>query len=146
MATAVGVLRSAGASFALELAGGAGGGTRGAILEPLGELRKSGKVDAGRARPGEDAGNVEIGDGEMVAEQIGRAGENAVEDAERLGKRLLGAVRGEITLALGIDGAVHHRGQHRALDLRHAPEAPLPGSRLVLESARIKPARAVFLG
>ena len=56
-------------SFPLELAGGAGGRTLGAILEPLGEFREGGEVDLRWARPGKDAGDVEVGDGELPAEQ-----------------------------------------------------------------------------
>src|SRR5438105_1321126 len=134
-------------SFALELAGGAGGRALGAILQPFGDFREWRHVDPGRAGPGEDAGDVEIGDGEIGAEQVGGAAEHTVEHAERLRERFLGGVRcGEIAVALGIDRTVHHRGQHRALDLGHAPEAPLPGPRLILDPARIEPARAVFLG
>jgi len=81
-------------SFPLELAGGAGGGAFGAVLEPLGDLREWRQVDPGRTRPSEDAGDVEVGDGEMVAEKVGSATEHAIKHAERLGERFLGGVRG----------------------------------------------------
>src|SRR3984893_12621951 len=58
-------------SFPLELAGGAGGRALGAVLQPLGSLWERRHIDPGRPRPGEDAGDVEVGDGEIAAEQMG---------------------------------------------------------------------------
>ena len=58
-------------SLPLELAGGAGRRPLGANPEPLGDLRHGRKVDLRRPRPGENAGDVEIGNRELVAKQVG---------------------------------------------------------------------------
>src|SRR5262249_4807107 len=103
-------------------------------------------VDIGRPRPGKDAGNIEIGDRKILSEQVWTAAERTVEHAKRLRELLLTDIgRCSIALALGIDRSVQQRREQRALDFRHAPEAPLPGPRLVFETARIKSSGAVFL-
>src|SRR5205085_2264692 len=83
--------------------------------------------------------HVGIGDGEIVAEQVGAAAECALKHAQRLRQLLLGGFRRRsIALVLGKNGAVEQRRQHRPLDLRHPPEAPLPRPRLVLEPGRVE--------
>src|SRR5271169_5990647 len=81
-------------SSPLQLAGRARCRPFGAILEPLCDLRERGHVDLRRARPGENAGNIEVGNGETIPEQVAGATEDAFEHPKRLGEGLFRRVRG----------------------------------------------------
>src|SRR5215831_19504620 len=62
-------------SLPLQLPCRARGRAVGAVFEPLGDLRERGHVDLRRSRPGEDAGDIEVRDGEAVPEQVCATGE-----------------------------------------------------------------------
>ena len=76
-------IRHVATSFPLQLPGRARCRPFGGILEPLGDLRERGHVDLRRARPGEDAGDIEVGNGEAIPEQVRAVVESAVEHFER---------------------------------------------------------------
>jgi hypothetical protein len=91
--------------------------------------------------------HVEVGDGEALAEEIGPAGERAVEHAER---RLQHLERLGELLAVAVLGRQAHGVQRpdvdAAVDLLHRPQAPFPALRLALECGRIERAGGVLLG
>jgi hypothetical protein len=62
-------------SFPLQLPGGAGRRALGAVLEPFGDFGDGRHVDLRRPRPGEYAGDIEVGDGEAFPEQVRAAAE-----------------------------------------------------------------------
>src|SRR5712671_6469061 len=66
-------------SFPLHLPGGAGRRALGAVLEPFGEFGDGRHVDLRRPRPGEYAGDIEVGDCEAVPEQVRATAESAAE-------------------------------------------------------------------
>src|SRR3954468_14475517 len=99
---------------ALQIAGGARGGAFGAALHPVRRLRHVRDIDPRRPRPGQDARDVQIGDGEMLAEQIGLVRDRLVEHHQRPAEFALALVgQRRIALVLGQQRAVEHRGQHR---------------------------------
>src|SRR4051794_21020849 len=61
----------AGRVSALQIAGGARRRALGAALHPLRRLRHVRDIDPRRSRPGQNARDVQIRDGEMLAEQVG---------------------------------------------------------------------------
>src|SRR5438128_5867915 len=73
--------------FALQLPRAAGGRSLRAVFQPLGEFWHGRHVDLRRPRPGEDAGDIKVGDREIVTEQVRGAAERPVEHPERLGER-----------------------------------------------------------
>src|SRR6516164_2509718 len=79
-------------SFPLQLSSVACCRPLGAVLEPLADLREGRHVNLRRTRPGEDAGDIEVGDGEAVSEQVRAVCEGAVEHFEGCGERLFGSV------------------------------------------------------
>src|SRR5437868_5541902 len=108
--------RRSSSSLPLHLPGGACGRPLGAVLEPLGDFRKWTHVDLRGPRPRKDAGDVEVGDRETIAEQVGAADEGTIEDPKRLSQLLFGAVRCRgIALVLGKDRPVEQRRQYRPL-------------------------------
>src|SRR5437867_2484238 len=68
---------------ALQVARGARRRPFGAALEPVGHFRDVRQVDARRPRPREDAGDVEVRDREMLAEQVGLVCHRGVEHHQR---------------------------------------------------------------
>src|SRR5207248_1685385 len=134
-------------ALALQLAGGARRWPLSAAFEPIGHLWHVTEVDPRRPRPGQDARDIEVSDREMLAEEIGRVRDCRVEHHQRPAELVLVLIgQFRVALVLGQQGAVEQRGEQRPLDLGHAPEAPLPSERLILETDRVKAAARVFLG
>src|SRR5262249_38141059 len=73
--------------LALQLPRGAGGRALGAGLEPFRD-----HVDLRGPRPGKDARDIEVCDGEAVAEQVGAAIACVIEHPQRLSQLFFGGV------------------------------------------------------
>ena len=96
--------------------------------------------------PREHRGHVQVGDRELVAEQILLAGERAVEHAQRGPELVLGEPRGGlVALVRRQEQAVHQHHEERRLDLGHAPEAPLHRARLVFQRRGVETRLVVLL-
>src|SRR5215472_4167462 len=107
-------------------------------LEPCRKARRYGEIHVDRAA--DDRGDVEISDGEVLAQQVRTAGKRSVEHLERRLQRL---ERFGKPLRIAILDWQAHRMQRpdvdAAVDLLHRPQAPLPGLGLAFQRRRIEP-------
>src|SRR5262249_35108899 len=113
--------------------------------EPGLEVRYRRKVHVDSAA--NDRGDVEIGHGEIIAEQIFLFGHRGVENLERRSQNLQSLVAfGGIALSRRQADSVERPNVDTAIALGDGPQAPLPRSSLPLQCARIELAVGMLLG